>query len=415
MNKIGTIRTLTTLCIFIITCLSIKGEIKDMEVNLNFRVNTTLIDSTYLDNAFQLRNITNALTNLKKDTLSSITKVTFYGTASPEGSYELNKYLARERCRAIERYIRKSIDLNTDNISYLDNYIPWNYLREKVSRSASSYRDEVLEIIDETPQLISYHRDNLKIDHRVVKLQRLQGGSVWKDLYNKYFKEMRNASAIISVLYRQPKFDIDASQLSTSLSTDLNNITPITHISPLNFPTKEFKPFYMAAKTNMLYDALLIPNIGLEFYLGKKWSILGDWMYSWWKNDHVHNYWRVYGGDIELRKWLGNKKPLQGHHIGLYAQIITYDFELGGRGYLGDRWTYGGGIAYGYSMPIARHFNIDFTLGVGYMRGEYKEYLPQDGHYVWQCTKMRNWIGPTRAEVSLVWLLGRGNVNKRKN
>ena len=33
--------------------------------------------------------------------------------------------------------------------------------------------------------------------------------------------------------------------------------------------------------------------------------------------------------------------------------------------------------------------------------------------YVWQCTKNRHYIGPTKAEVSLVWLLGRG-YNARK-
>lgn len=43
------------------------------------------------------------------------------------------------------------------------------------------------------------------------------------------------------------------------------------------------KPFYMALKTNMLYDVLAVPNIGLEFYLGKNWSIAGNWMYGWWK------------------------------------------------------------------------------------------------------------------------------------
>ena len=58
--------------------------------------------------------------------------------------------------------------------------------------------------------------------------------------------------------------------------------------------------------------------------------------------------------------------------------------------------------------------NIDFSIGLGYMGGEYKEYLPQDGHYVWQSTKRRHWIGPTKAEISLVWLIGRGNTNKTK-
>ena len=180
---------------------------------------------------------------------------------------------------------------------------------------------------------------------------------------------------------------------------------------------KVLKPFYMGVKTNMLYDAAIIPNVGVEFYLGKNFSVVGNWMYSWWKSDKVAWYWRTYGGDLAVRYWFGKaskEKPLQGHHLGLYGQILTYDFEVGGRGYLGDKWTYGGGLEYGYSLPVARRLNIDFTLGVGYLGGEFKEYLPIDGHYVWQVTKMRHWMGPTKAEISLVWLLGRGNENEGK-
>lgn len=56
---------------------------------------------------------------------------------------------------------------------------------------------------------------------------------------------------------------------------------------------------------------------------------------------------------------------------------------------------------------------IDFTLGVGYWGGIYHEYEPQAGYYVWKATKERRWIGPTKAEISLVWLLGRGNSNRK--
>ncbi len=177
------------------------------------------------------------------------------------------------------------------------------------------------------------------------------------------------------------------------------------------------KPLYMALKTNMLMDAVAIPNIGLEVYIGKNWSLAANWHYAWWKTDSEHWYWRTYGGDIGLRKWFGAKaaqKPLTGHHIGVYGQLLTYDIATGGRGYLGDKWSYGAGVAYGYSLPIAKRLNIDFTLGVGYLGGEYEEYLPIDHCYVWQATKDRHWVGPTKAEISIVWLLGRSNTNKTK-
>ena len=180
---------------------------------------------------------------------------------------------------------------------------------------------------------------------------------------------------------------------------------------------KEKAPLYFAVKTNGLYDLALVPNVGVEVYAGKQWSVAANWMYAWWSSRSHNNFWRIYGGDLEVRRWFGHKaeeKPLQGHHAGVYAQLLTYDFERGGRGYLGDKWSYAFGVSYGYSLPIARRLNLDFTLGIGYLGGKYKEYLPIEGHYVWQATKNRQWFGPTKAEVSLVWLFGKQNTNPQK-
>ena len=185
------------------------------------------------------------------------------------------------------------------------------------------------------------------------------------------------------------------------------------------------KPFYAGIKTNLLYDIFLIPNIGIEFYLGKGWSLGGSWMYAWWKKDRRHRYWRVYGGEVGLRRYFASHavgRPLSGHHIGVYGQVLTYDFELGGKGYMGGRpggslWeksNYGFGLEYGYSLAIAKRLNLDFSLGVGYLGGIYYKYVPMDNRYVWQSTRQRHWFGPTKAEVSLVWFWGRSDYNLKK-
>ena len=83
-------------------------------------------------------------------------------------------------------------------------------------------------------------------------------------------------------------------------------------------------------------------------------------------------------------------------------------------GTLWDRCNINAGIEYGYSLPIGRRLNLDFTIGIGYIGGKYYEYVPRDGHYVWQSTHRLNWVGPTKAEVSLVWLIGCDNYNRRK-
>ena len=185
------------------------------------------------------------------------------------------------------------------------------------------------------------------------------------------------------------------------------------------------KSFHMALKTNMLYDALLIPNFGVEFGLGRQFSVYGEWMYAWWNTDRHHRYWRIYGGDLGLRWWFGRKahaKPLTGHHLGIYGGILTFDFEVGKTVYLGgnpggtlwDRWLVNSGIEYGYSLPIGKHLNIDFSIGLGYMGGNYIKYYPFDNDYYFDKEYKMHYFGPTKAEISLVWLIGRGNTNVRK-
>lgn len=175
-------------------------------------------------------------------------------------------------------------------------------------------------------------------------------------------------------------------------------------------------PSYISLSTNLLYVAAAIPNIGVEFDLGGHWSIGGNWMYAWWKSDAKYRYWRVYGGDVHLQHWFAPKRKSRlftGHHLGVYGQIVTYDFEWGGRGYLGDRWSYGGGVEYGHSWRVGKRLNIDASLWLGYIGGEYKEYIPQDTHYLWQETKQRNYWGPTQLQISLVWLLDKNPHWKR--
>lgn len=89
---------------------------------------------------------------------------------------------------------------------------------------------------------------------------------------------------------------------------------------------------------------------------------------------------------------------------------------MGGRpgGTLWDKAQWGAGVEYGYSLPVSRRINIDFTLGIGYTTGYYHTYRPIDNHYVWQSTNRRRWFGPTKAEISLVWLIGCDNYNRGK-
>ena len=102
-----------------------------------------------------------------------------------------------------------------------------------------------------------------------------------------------------------------------------------------------------------------MPNLAAEFYLGNKFSISAGYAHAWWASEAKSFYWRYYGADVSLRWWFGKPtriKPLQGHHIGLDYQILTYDFQLGHKGIMG-------GMPKGNLVDRANH--IVATVGHG--------------------------------------------------
>ena len=376
-----------------------------------FRQGYSLWEPNFKNNAKRMKEFVERIKEIQKDTsVYKVAKIHIVSGASPEGTYKMNQRLSANRASRIRKVLKSYIEL-PDSMIVLDSRgVNWKGLEEIVEASDIQYRDEILDIIRNAPEL----KNGREV--RKLRLAYLRGGKPWKYMYKHWFPQLRCFNLQIVIEWEKV--------IKPTPDSIPAKIEPVTKLdfTPLKEPEFESKPivrppFYMAAKTNLLYDALLVPNVGLEFWLGDGYSIAGNWMYSWWHSRSVDWWHRTYGGDLEVRKYFGSlasEKPLQGWHAGVYGQIVTYDFELGGRGYLGDRWTWGGGVSLGYSLPIKRRLNLDFTLGVGYLGGEYKEYLPIDDCYVWQCTKNRRWFGPTKLEVSLVWLIGRGNYNLMK-
>jgi len=184
------------------------------------------------------------------------------------------------------------------------------------------------------------------------------------------------------------------------------------------------KPLHIALKTNLLYDVALLPNLTAEWYIGRQWSLAVEGNWSWWTfGSLVQNRWyhRIQVAGIELRRWFRSPYPLHGHALGIYSMAGNYDVRLFPKdeystGYLSYQ-SWSAGLSYAYSFPIARRFNMEFGLAAGYVGGKHYKYNYSmvDAHWERQAVYNKNYIGPTRANVSLVWLLGTGNYTNLKN
>ncbi|MDE5848735.1 MAG: DUF3575 domain-containing protein [Muribaculaceae bacterium] len=388
-------------------------------VKVHFRVSDTHIDPEYKGNGTTLDSIfSKLLADSISDPTHRLVGVKVTGAASPEGSVKFNRYLSEKRADAIFNEFR-SRGLLADSMATFE-YIgrDWQGLQREVEKDPNvPYQAEVLSLLEKI-------NGSNPPSHPLADLKNLNGGVPYRYLLSRLFPDLR--ASRLSVEYERvypfievPDFPLEYPDITMNLTGE---------ILPRPFAlgsVKECRPFYMGLKTNMLYDALLIPNIGAEFYVGKNVSLTADWMYGWWDRDRTHYYWRAYGGNLGARWWFGkeaDEKPLTGHHLGIFAGVITYDFELGKGGIMGgiprgtlwDRCNFISGIEYGYSLPVAKRLNIDFSLALGYMGGKYIKYEPKHGFYIWQSTHRLHWFGPTKAEISLVWLIGCDNYNRSK-
>ncbi len=112
----------------------------------------------------------------------------------------------------------------------------------------------------------------------------------------------------------------------------------------------------VAVKTNLLYDAVLTPNIGVEVGVAPKWTIdVTGQLNAWTVNEH---YWKHWLAQPEARYWFCQR--FAGHFVGAHA--LGGQFNVGNldipvdflgtdfhnlKDYRYQGWMVGAGVAYG--------------------------------------------------------------------
>lgn len=169
----------------------------------------------------------------------------------------------------------------------------------------------------------------------------------------------------------------------------------------------------VALKTNLIGDALLSPNLGIEFGLARKWSLeISGQTNLWPVEGHI---WKHVAVQPELRFWLCRR--FAGHFLALHGVGGIYNFgdidfpvnalgsdfrNLKDNRYQG--WAAGAGLAYGYAWPVHKHWNIEAELGVGWLYTRYDQFPCASCGTKTAEDVTHNYFGPTKAAVSVVYL-----------
>lgn len=380
-----------------------------------FRFSRASVDSGYMDNNRTLRHMEETLADYRLcERIDSISILSF---ASPDSNRTYNERLAYRRAVAVKGYlIWKYPHLDQYRIRSRPQGENWQELRRLITNDEHlPYREEVL-------QILACHKDTERCK---LLLKKLNGGIPYNYIRDNLLRYLRNA-AVCMIWIRPDSIPAlphatcpvpdnprtNSKVKITRTATDMNNtLVPYPQKPPE--ATSRLRPLF-ALKTNMLFDAALMPNIEIEVPIGKRWSVNGEYMFPWWllKNDRYCL--EILSGGLEGRYWLGStrnrehREVLIGHFVGLYVGGGKYDLQWKESGYQGEFFI-AAGLSYGWATRIARNLHLEFNIGIGLLRTDYRHYHAQDNYrtLMWQENGNYTWFGPTKAKISLVWLLNR--------
>lgn len=166
----------------------------------------------------------------------------------------------------------------------------------------------------------------------------------------------------------------------------------------------------LAVKNDLLTGALSSPNLSVEVKLSDRFTLEAGFHYNSFPagGDKRWKHWFV---QPELRYWMC--QPFGGHFFGAHLMYGVYNagdmkLPLGlFKGVRSSRYEgdfLGLGVSYGYHFILSPRWSIETSLGVGFLHIGYERYRclhcgeQTGGGY-------KNFIAPTRAAVSLVYLI----------
>lgn len=385
---------------------------QQVETTIHFELDKYDHVESLHNNAESYSGLDQLLNYILADSINTIDRIIIRGNTSPEAGRTYNQKLSQNRANAIRNYITLTHKIDSTLITSMGEGIQWDYLHTLVSDSEIEYRDEILSILEnveeETWQRVNPNDRWLTLtDSRLHQLMNLHSGDPYRYLATEFFPLMRNSS-VVTVIYSHhlpvevPPLDYDLT-LPELKSYDISPQTPSRH-------------YAFAVKSNLLYDALTIANIELEFPLGQRFSITGEYTFPWWYGAKSNFTMRTQMGHLGLNYWLGDRNKrevLTGWHIGVMAGYAPkYDTQIFSEsGIQGDYKM--AGVNVGYAHTIYKSLRLEYQLGVGYMRSDYRNYtMAYDTRYgdikvfdyPWELRR-KTWIGPTQARVSLAWLI----------
>ena len=164
-----------------------------------FPVGSVQVLPEFENNRAQLDHLLSVLNKIAASKDSRIAKILVVGSASPDGSAELDSRIAGKRAQVLVDHIMSRTKLASSFFEVSNDQVAWRMLRRFVADSDMDSRQEVMNIIDTAPVW-----DAAKKAGRLGLLMKLNGGKPYRHMKQHFFPKLRNAGYIKVFYESQP-------------------------------------------------------------------------------------------------------------------------------------------------------------------------------------------------------------------
>ena len=168
--------------------------------------------------------------------------------------------------------------------------------------------------------------------------------------------------------------------------------------------------------TNLLYDATTSMNLGFEFKMGNHVTFKlpvtynpWEWAYPWelsWKQKDNEKF-KFILAQPEVRWWFC--EPFYGSFLGLHAHGAFFNVSGVGTNWMKDYrfqgFLYGAGLSYGHQFYLAPRWNLELSVGAGYVYLTYDKYDCKTCGELLKSHQKEHHFWPTQAGITLVYII----------
>lgn len=151
-------------------------------------------------------------------------------------------------------------------------------------------------------------------------------------------------------------------------------------------------------RADLLRWATLTPALGVEWRIGRSWSVQVNGSWTSWSWDDANRRYALWSVSPEVRHYVGAKKR---GYVGVMFHAGHFNYKFSDTGRQGD--FLGGGLTGGYLLRLNGALALDFSLGIGCTHADYDKYTVLDGARVKRGSGSRNYWGVNRVGITLVW------------